>query len=181
MDGLGQPGGAVLVALSNEALEAAQRERVGVGCEGVVTALTLDDGRRVKVKRFHRRSELERSLVGAALLEACLREQGWGGLVSLPQIVAVDLERLIVVSAPFVDVPPPPWPARLVEARVRARTAVLCAAGLAAALPEVSVREITEASYGSVAASLTRFWFEGVALNETSLLTDGHRWFLVDF
>jgi len=168
-------------ALDGTALKAVRCERVGVGCEGVVTAITLEDGRRMRAKRYHRRSELERSLIGTALLEACLREQGWRELVCLPKVVAVDLERLVVITEPFVEVRPEPWPAWLVDARVRARTAVLCAAGLATALPEASVREVADTSYGPVATALTRFWFEGVALNATSLLTDGQRWFLVDF
>ncbi len=156
-------------------------EPVGFGCEGAVAAVTLAGGHRLRVKRFQRRSELERSIIGAALLRRCLLEQGWESLVLLPRVVAVDLDRLVVVTTPFVEPPPGSAPDWLIDARSKATTAAYCAGGLAAALTEAAVRRIVGAAYGDMSPGLTRFWFEGVALNDTSLLTDGRRWILVDF
>ncbi|GAA1030053.1 hypothetical protein GCM10009557_20730 [Virgisporangium ochraceum] len=159
----------------------AREEIVGAGCEGVVSVRTTHKAESVRVKRYHRRSELERGVVGAALIEAGLIELGWADLVSVPVVLGVDLLDLVVVTAPFVRAPTDPLPARLVDARVRARAAIVCAAGVAAGYSTPTVRKIVETRCGpDVAAALTRCWFEGVALKPDSLLCDGERWVLVD-
>ncbi len=157
-------------------------EVVGSGCEGTVWAGILADGTPVAVKHYRRRAELERHLVGAALLDAALREQGRTRLVRLPEVVCADLDGLTVVSTPYVREPAGPPGPGWAQSRVRARTAVVCAAGVAAAYPADVVRVLTAARYGPrTAAHLRRHWFEGVALNDAGLRTDGESWFLVDF
>lgn len=156
-------------------------DRVGLGCEGEVWVSAAPDGTRVRVKRYLRRAELERFVVGAELLRHCLARSGWSRNVVVPTILSLDVCRLTVTSAPFVVTVPGPWSSRLASARARATASVICAAGQAAALGRPEVRALAEQAYGPQAGSLSRLWFEGVDLQPDSLLTDGHDWHLVDF
>jgi hypothetical protein len=155
-------------------------ELIGSGCEGDVRLVREPSGRRLRVKSFARRAELERYVVGAAALAEALRRTGWERHVALPEVLAVDRARRLVTSR-YVPAVAPPWPDDVRADRARAVTALVCAAGVVAELPAVEVEAIARGRWPGLVGGMTRFWLDGVDANEGNFVFDGTRWHAVDF
>jgi len=161
-------------------LRNASLEYHGRGCESEISVGYLD-GLALKVKTFRRYSEFRRHVIGAFVLSSVLLDHNWLRYVRIPAIWGVDLHLQIIIS-PFVHRVCPGLDDDEVWAnRVKAVTALVCAAGQFADFDSAEIRKRARAAEELGVSSIGDAWLGGVDLNGDNLIYDGTIWWAVDF